>query len=150
MSLLLSNRPGSITIISYSDYSGAGILQLSGLSNQAILLNKFVLIAKARHAVDYSLANIPYLYVFGTSLTDLVMQFYLFPFVNCTASNAISSFLSFIDSYLVSAYGSPRINVTINGLSWRGVITQMQMESGVMAQSPEIVVGTISALGNFL
>jgi len=151
MSAILTAKPGTITVINYSDYLGVGIFSISGMpSNQAIILNRFVVTAKARHAVSYSLANVPYLYVFGTSLTDLDASFYLFPYNNCAESGAIYSFLEFVDGNLVSAYGSPRINVTVGGASWRGVIHQMQIESGVHQQSPEIAAGTISATGNFL
>jgi len=151
MALVLANKPGTITVVNVPDLKGVGILQVSGMpNNSAIITQSFNLKVAARASVDYSISNTKYIYVYGTSLTELGIQFLLFPSYECNTARSIFSFLSFLDGRLVSAYGTPRINVAIDGVVWRGVVLGATVETGRLPQSPEIAIGTINAVGNFL
>lgn len=151
MALVVSNRPGTITVINVPDISGIGILSVYGMpSNAAIITQAFRLDVEARTSLDYSISNTKYLYVYGTSLNQLTVQFALYPFVDCTPARSIFSFLSFLDGRLVSAYGTPRITVAVDTIAWRGVITKASVVTGQLQHSPEIAVGEFTAIGNFL
>lgn len=150
MALLLTNKPGTITTINVPEYSGVGILRVYGLpQTAAIVTTGFDLTVSARHSIAYSISNTKYIYIYGTSLTTLNVSFMLFPFINCQPSYSLLSFLSFLDGYIVSAVGAPRITVSVGGALWRGVIIESRIRAGDSALSPEIAIAQIQALGNF-
>lgn len=153
MAFIFSEKPGTVTVVNIPDLKGVGILQIADFpSNTAIVTTAFELNIKARTSIDYSLANVPYIYVFGTSLTELGVVFTAFPFVSgsCDPSYSVASVLSYLDGKLVSAVGTPRIMVSVNGVSWRGVLTDCRIQTGVVQASPEIAAVTFRALGNFI
>lgn len=152
MALVISNKPGNLIVVDVPAYEGIGILKISDRpTNQAIVVSEFAIDIKARISVDHALSNYKYIYVFGTSLTDLSIDLMLFPFIGCSPSQSLTDILYYLDGKLVSAFGAPRLHVIFdNSVSWRGIVHAASIRSGAFSNAPEICTAKIVALGNFV
>jgi len=127
-SIFIGPHPGLVLVNSQPNRN-IGIIQVSFLpdTTQGFIITGFRMAVAARHAIDYSLSNYKYLYVYGTDLVEMVVAGSIYTVVNCNTKNSIMTFLQFIDRNIVSGFGNPTVDILLNGAPFRGILVNAEL-----------------------
>lgn len=104
------SKPGTLYVIN-SYFAIPAIISSSLGSVGGVYITGMRLTGSARYRIEYALSGNPYVYVFGSNLSELSLAGLIVSNVNCSSVDGINNFLVWNTLNSIYAYGTPVLTV---------------------------------------